>query len=321
MTERTTASAGDGWDADVLETDPSANQRASEPGSVSAWPETATETTDDPAETAEVEALVVEIEATRSEMAGTVEELGDRLDPATIADRAKDRVREATIGTIETKVNDMTTAASDLASDAGRTAQEAGSGLIETIKANPVPAAMAGLGIGWLIMNRRTGQRASWDRSWDRTWVTADRRAYEGNTIRDRYRPGPADDLRRKAADLPDAFGRRMDDAGDAVGEAASNARRAAGDAFDTVGQTAGDAATTVGRTATDAVAGAQRAIEQNPIAFGAIAVAVGAAVGLALPATDAEKRVMGGAGSQLIDRAQTAVSEPLRDMEAKAQA
>jgi ElaB/YqjD/DUF883 family membrane-anchored ribosome-binding protein len=316
MTDRTTVSAGDGWDADVLDNDPTRTGDAPEAGSVSAWSDAAgDDATDDAAEAPEVEALVVEIEATRSEMAGTVEELGDRLDPATIADRAKDRVREATIGTIETKVNNVTNAASDFASDAGRTAQDAGSGLIETIKANPVPAAMAGLGLGWLILNRRSGQRSSWGGSWS----TGDRRGYEGNTIRDRYRPGPGDDLRRKAADLPDAFGRRIDDAGEAVGDAASNARRAAGDAVDTVGQTAGEAATTVSRTATDFANNAQRALEQNPIAFGAIAVAVGTAVGLALPATDAEKRVMGGAGSQLIDRAQTAVSEPLQEMEAKA--
>jgi ElaB/YqjD/DUF883 family membrane-anchored ribosome-binding protein len=313
MTERTTASAGDGWDADVLETDPAAMPDASEPGTVSAWPESTAGAGGDPADAPEVEALVVEIEATRSEMAGTVEELGDRLDPATIADRAKDRVREATIGTIETKVNDMTTAASDLASDAGRTAQEAGSGLIETIKANPVPAAMAGLGIGWLIMNRRSGQRASWDRS----WATTGRRAWDTDLTGDRYDRAAGAGIRRTASELPEAFGRRVDDAGEAVGDAAATARRAAGDAFDTVGQTAGEAATTVSRTATDVVSQTQHAIEQNPIAFGAIAVAVGTAVGLALPATDAEKRVMGQAGSQLIDRAQSAASDTLREMDA----
>ena len=49
---------------------------------------------------------------------------------------------------------------------------------------------------------------------------------------------------------------------------------------------------------------------------MGAIAVAIGAAVGLALPASQAEKRVIGQAGSQLIDKAETAVTRPLEELE-----
>ena len=312
MTDRKSASAGSAWDAEVLPTD---DVDLADGTNVTARVDTFVVDADgDPDADPEVRAIVEEIEVTRSEMAGTVGELGERLDPGNIADRARERVREATIGTIEGKVDEMTTAASELASDAGRTAQEAGSGLMETIRQNPVPAALAGIGIGWLVLNRRSATRR-WPNEWDRGGM---RWAGPYAPYRSEERSAK-DDLARRAGEIPDAIGRRADDAREAIGDAAYSARRAAGDAVSSVGMTAGEATDAFGRTATDVVTQAQQAVEANPIAFGAIAVAVGAAVGLALPASDAEKRVMGSAGSQLIDKVENAVSEPLERMETSA--
>ena len=53
------------------------------------------------AEDPEVEQLVGEIEVTRIEMTGTVEEIGDRLDPRNIVAGAKETVRDATVGKVE----------------------------------------------------------------------------------------------------------------------------------------------------------------------------------------------------------------------------
>lgn len=307
MTERPNASAGDGWDADVLSTRTDAPS-ATETPSVTARP---LGTIPDDASGAapfdetgigegepEVEMLVVEIAETRADLAGTVDELGARLEPSAIADQAKDKVRDATIGTLETKVDEMTTAASDFASDTSRTVQGVGTGLMETIRQNPIPAAMAGIGIGWLVMNRQGAGRSITDGNWtsDDAWMTDGgygRRASRGNPIA------------RGASQI-----------GDTVGDAAQGARRTASEAAETVGQTADQAATTVSRTANDLIGDAQRAIESNPLAFGAIAVAVGAAVGMAIPATQTERRVMGQTGSQLIDKAADAVEKPLEKME-----
>jgi ElaB/YqjD/DUF883 family membrane-anchored ribosome-binding protein len=302
--ERRSASAGSEWDADVLPGDDTATQMTTA-ADLSAGADN-----DDPtAGDQDVEALVVEIEETRTEMAGTVEELGDRLDPANVAARAKETVRDATIGTLERKVDDVTTTASEFASDAGRTAQQAGSGIVETIKQNPIPAALAGIGIGWLVLNRRSGQSSNWSGSWQSSARNWDRDEIRGGI-------GRGSNAGRDGSGLTDTIGQRAGEAGDAIGDAASNARRAANDAMTNVGDTAGQAASTVGRTANDVMSQAQQAVESNPLAFGAIAVAVGAAVGMALPATDAEKRVMGQPASQLIDKVENAVSEPLERME-----
>ena len=92
-------------------------------GEVTGWeddrPTGADRTTDDITTDPEVEQLVEEIEVTRVEMTGTVEEIGERLDPRNIVAGAKETVREATVGKVESMVN-----------DAGQTAQQAGTGLI-----------------------------------------------------------------------------------------------------------------------------------------------------------------------------------------------
>ena len=78
------------------------------------------------------EVIASEIEDTREEMTGTVQAIGERLDPANIVQDAKETVRDATVG----KVEQMTSNAMD-------TATETGSGILETIRRNPLPAAMA----------------------------------------------------------------------------------------------------------------------------------------------------------------------------------
>ena len=276
--------------------DPAADPLLGAPDGPPGWSATA----EDP----EVDALVVEIATTRSEMARTVDELGDRLAPSAVADRAGQAVREATIGKVETKVNDMTSTASDVASSAGQTAQEAGSGLVETIKSNPVPALLVGVGLGWLWMNRSQGQTSSAWRS------PSDRPASWAST--GRYAPSERSLWSRSGDGIGDAIGDRAQTATDAIGDKAAAARRSASETADELGATASRTANEVRYSAGQTVDQVQRTVESNPLAFGAIAVAVGTAIGLALPATQAEKRVMGQAGSRLIDQVETAVSEPL---------
>jgi ElaB/YqjD/DUF883 family membrane-anchored ribosome-binding protein len=282
VTERTTASTSPAWDADVLSSDP-ASSASDESTGLSGDPE--------------VDLLVAEIEVTRSEMTGTVEELGDRLDPAAIADRTTEKVREATIGKVESKVDDMTSAASELVSNAGDTVQQTGSGVVETIRRNPVPAALAGFGLGWLILNRQPGRHT------ESVWAPS--RSSSG------WAPGDP-----TAGTFGESLGSRGKDPKDAIEDVTKNARKTAEEVAGTVGETANEAVTTVRQTATSVATQAQRTIESNPLAVGAIALAVGTAVGLALPASQTEKRVMGQAGSQLIEKAETAARKPLEELE-----
>ena len=227
----------------------------------------------------EVEVIVTEIEQTRGEMTGTVQAIGDRLDPANIVQDAKETVREATVGRVE-----------HMTSNALETAGDTGSGILETIRQNPLPAAMAAIGIGLLVMNRsntRSAYRA--ERSWEGGWRDADE-------YRTGYGTGPG---------MTERAGETLDQVGQKAGRVASEVRSTVGELPDQVGTTARD----VGWNA-------QRVLEDNPLAVGAAAFAIGAAIGMALPETEVERNVLGQATDRAIDTAQRTASEAVQQLE-----
>ena len=69
-------------------------------------------------------------------MSETVDAIQERLSPQNLKEQAKDRVKEATVGR----------------------ARDARSGIVDTVRANPLPAALTGL--GWLLMSARQQSQA-----------------------------------------------------------------------------------------------------------------------------------------------------------------
>jgi gas vesicle protein len=88
--------------------------------------------------------IKAEIEQTRTEMSDTINAIQERLSPQNLLDQAKDTVREATIGRVEEMVSNVTD-----------TAKDTGGNLMQMIKDNPLPAALVGLGLGWLFLKKR----------------------------------------------------------------------------------------------------------------------------------------------------------------------
>jgi ElaB/YqjD/DUF883 family membrane-anchored ribosome-binding protein len=271
--------------------------------SATAYDATASDATDDEATDPEVEARVIEIEQTREEMTTTVEAIGDRLDPANIVSGAKDAVRDATVG----KVEDMTNQATDFIGDATANVQEAGGGLVETVRRNPVPALMVGVGIGLLWRSWTSGNGNGSGRSMYRM---ADRRDADSWRDPDRWRGGAtySDASGSRRASIGDRAG----DVADAVGERVD----AVGGRVDAAGERVGEMGDQFAGTARDYAATATQVVTDNVLAAGVVAAAVGAAVGLLLPATETERRVMGDAGNKVIDAAQTTASEAMSGME-----
>jgi hypothetical protein len=85
-----------------------------------------------------------EIHETRERMGETIEEIGERLNPNRLKEQVKDNIRDATIGRVE----NMATNAVERVNETRRT-------FTNTIRENPIPAAMVGIGLGWLIWNQR----------------------------------------------------------------------------------------------------------------------------------------------------------------------
>jgi hypothetical protein len=226
-------------------------------------------------EAVEAAEIRADIEDTRVEMGDTLQELGDRLDPGNLVEQAKENVREATIGRVEETAKGM----SDM--------------VMDTIRRNPIPAAMAGAGLALLWMNRSNdssngkGRSASYERYGP-------------------YRSGMRyDDRRTSGADEPGI----TDRAGDVV----SSVGQTVGDTVGQVSQRVGEVGQTVGSSVGQGVEQTtwrfERLMDSSPLAVGAIALGAGALVGAVLPETP-EQRVLAEPARAVGETVRQAVSD-----------
>jgi ElaB/YqjD/DUF883 family membrane-anchored ribosome-binding protein len=195
-----------------------------------------------------------------------------------------------------------------------------GNRFVNVVRDNPVPIALTTIGIGWWMWNQRAGSRrvtygsgypaSSFDSTWDtRTgygaagaeagtyrrfdsdkgvWVGGEG---EGEGTSDRVKHAVSDASDRARETLSSATGRAretMDDVSGRTREAASRAQQQ------------------IGQYSRQAKSQLQYWMEENPLAVGAVAMAVGAAVGLALPETRREQELMGDARDRMVDNAKS---------------
>jgi ElaB/YqjD/DUF883 family membrane-anchored ribosome-binding protein len=235
----------------------------------------------------EIEVTRGEIERTRAGMSETVDAIQERLSPENLKEQAKDRVKEATVGK----------------------AQEAGSSIVDTIRQNPLPAALTGIGLGWLFVNAR--KQSSYRPPYgDVTYRDA---AYvEGYPPTNEYASGAYgyppryEDQGADGSSPVQAAERARDKIGETAGRAQDKAGELAGRTQDGASQLSDQ----VRYQARRAGGGLQRMLQENPLAVGTLAVGVGAAIGLAIPETSKEHEVMGEARDNLVDKAQEKVQE-----------
>jgi hypothetical protein len=96
------------------------------------------------------EEIRAEIERTRSQMGDKIDTIQDRLSPDHLKQQA------------QTMVQDIVQDSTDAIVEFARTgSKQAGRTLLDTIKANPLPSAVIGVGIGWLAMNMMKSQGES----------------------------------------------------------------------------------------------------------------------------------------------------------------
>ncbi len=218
-------------------------------------------------ERAEAIEIRADIEETREEMGETLQELGDRLEPGHLMQQAKDNVRDATIGRVE------------------ETAKGVSDVVLETIKNNPIPAAMAGAGLALLWMNRS-------DRS----------SGYRTGA----YRPGgysqPTYD-RREGSGIGQKVGDAAGSVGDTVAGAVGSVKGTAEDAVGTITDGAAQTAEQVGWRLDEFM-------QASPLAVGAIAIGAGVLAGTILPETQQERQLLGDASRQVADTVRQTVDD-----------
>jgi ElaB/YqjD/DUF883 family membrane-anchored ribosome-binding protein len=273
--------------------------------------------------------------------------------PEELIRHAKDAAKEVTQDAIESIHQKISPKAliREAREAVAETAQEVGTGisqaargasmtLMESIKENPVPAAIAGLGLGWLYMSARRQSGATFTGA---VHPVGGRQAYggapQGYSAGQYYPPSDGTNQGGTLGQIQDRAGQVVDRVQDKVGQVAGQAKDAASHVADRVGSAASqvsdtlsDVAGQVQERAGDMVeqvqSGARQlgdqaqdttqwavgefnwALDRSPLAVAAVAAALGVAVGMIVPETRKERQMMGPARDELIDRAQDAVQD-----------
>ena len=226
-----------------------------------------------------------EIERTRERMSNNIDALGDRLSPDNLKQQAKDAIAGK---------------AQDVVANVGDQARQTGSRVIDFITENPLPAAAVTLGAIWLFTLRKGSQGA----------VSGDRMARFAYTGPERREPNGRPGLGRRVMD-------RAKDSAESVrhtvGDKAQHVSERAGELTHEFQERAGELTTTARERARDARGGLQRMMHENPLALAAGAAVIGLALGMLLPETEPERRVMGATRDQLADRVST-VADRVKD-------
>lgn len=218
-----------------------------------------------------------EIAQTRVEMSETIEAIQERLTPGHLVAQAGETVRNAATEKVK-----------DMANRAGYAVDQLReSSFVETVRSNPIPAAMIGLGAAWLVMKGRSPRERS-----DRNYGTRNSANRDWSTGND--------------PELAVGTGGYAEYGSDVRGESA----RAAEFGGDPRGY---------GR---ERAGGFERVVRDNPLAIGAAAALVGVAIGLSVPASETENQLMGEARDSVVDRARNLASdaaEKVQEVAAKA--
>jgi ElaB/YqjD/DUF883 family membrane-anchored ribosome-binding protein len=276
--------------------------------------EIATNTGDEPEETEHIKA---QIEETRSQMGETIDAIQEKLSIQNISDQVKEQVTEHINSAIETAKDSVYSATIGNLGKAGKFMQNVGKELSKTdagkfARKNPFPLVLIGLGVGLLAYEGFGRKNSRSYRYSDHDNDTRYRGGRDSSTINTlKSATGKIGDTASSAYEsVSDTTGHALESVKGAASSAVGTVTDTANKAYSSVTDYAGTAYEKVGEYGHQAREKYDYYLEENPLAVGAVALAVGAAVGLAIPATRYESEYMGEYSSQLLDKAQNAAGD-----------
>ena len=243
----------------------------------------------------ETEHLKAQIEETRSQMGDTIDAIQERLSFSNISDQVSDRVNHAietakntaydvTIGKAVTFMKNMGDGISD-------------NTMVKTAKNNPLPLALIGIGTGLLAYNMmKPRQHRSFDGR--REWSA------------DETYPEPVRNEPSMLKSTQDKLGSAADKVSNTASTAYDNVSNTMANAYSSAGDMANKAYDKAGELGQYTQQQYEHYMDENPLAVGAIALAVGAAIGLAIPSTRYENEMMGETRDRLMEQAQSTANE-----------
>jgi hypothetical protein len=264
-------------------------------------------------ESSDPDVIAHDIEQTRAEMTGTVNEIQERLEPERLSAEAKE-VAHYAIEEAKGAVQELANQASSAMHDAtiGRVqrmtattrgeAQSMKNDLFSTIKANPIPAAMAAVGIGWLWSHRASA-------------------GHESSSYGDMYGGRPFQAV-GYGSPYYDAYGvggmehqSTASQAQQMAGQVASQVQERADQMQQQLGDTADQVQHRLENTAGQVQHQAQgfwQTLQANPIATAALGLGIGAVAGMAIPETEKEHEIMGETRDRVVGNVQQVAGEKL---------
>ncbi|HKY23455.1 MAG TPA: DUF3618 domain-containing protein [Vicinamibacterales bacterium] len=206
--------------------------------------------------------ILVEIDRTRAQMDRTLSEIEQRLSPQELLNQGLSYVRHS--------------GATEFAQNLGGAAKQ-----------NPLPVALVGIGIAWLMA---LGRQPAYQ---------------DGDSLRAEY-----------TGDENGSVTDKMASAADRVGEGISSMKDRASEKLSSMGVRARATGSTVRETTREqwdrARSGLDTFVQEQPLLLGAIGLAVGAALGASAPRTRQEEQLLGEASRKVAERVKDVGGEQL---------
>jgi hypothetical protein len=285
---------------------------------------------DDEAKT-QPDELRMQIARTRAEMGETIDEIQYRLSPAYMKEQTQEIIRDSITGKVEQMAYETEHAMNNWRDSA-----------MNTVRDNPLPVAMIGIGLGWLLVKGNQDNNGD-DYYEERYYPTARAARYSYAAPRGRRgydaayenEPGMSEQVRERVDDMADNATDWIDEQVDSAQETAEDFAEEMQDRRDSAMESAGQYRDEAARRARETAYRTRRRTRQqahrakrtfwdtlndNPLAIGVATMAAGALVGLALPGTRQEDELLGATRDQLIDEARTRAEETAQRVQAVAE-
>lgn len=239
-----------------------------------------------------------EVEATRGQIDQTVQALKEKMQPRELFNEASRFMGAASDRTLTM--------------------------MMQRAKQNPIPLALMGLGLAWMVVGGRR-RRAFEPRVGDYDSYEA-YDAYEGlqesgGRQRLKRRLDTAVDSARDAFEgAKDKLSEVVDHAKEGLADARTHAAEGAESAKGRVSALAHSAQDRAVRLSRQAQTRYHDVLDAEPLVIGAIGLAVGAAMGAALPSSSVERRYMGPTRDKVVERGKEMAQQSLGDVKHAAQ-
>ncbi|WP_420475451.1 DUF3618 domain-containing protein [Noviherbaspirillum sp. ST9] len=262
------------------------------------------------------EEIESDIARTRADFSSTIDAIQHKLSPSEMMDNAVDYALSTTPGAFSMN-------------------------LVNSVRDNPIPVALIGIGIAWLFAADRRRVEYEPVSRYPRSLRRPIRSGYEGMDEEDYYAArdygtGDTDEglVQRMASKTSDAaqgikesasnVGQKISDTASSVTDRVQQAGQSARARLHETADSAQARMSEMGRRSQMQMERAKdrfgQMMDEQPLVLGALGLAVGAALGAALPATRRENEMMGNVRDDLLERAKDTAREQADTLKQSAQ-